>query len=567
MEASKRNIIIYGIIAVILAGAATFAAISLIPSSASLRLSLLVTNYSAVYPYETSFFFIIVNNTGGSQITNLPVDFYLNGSELRGYKVSIPPHNHVLLGANYTYIVNGTYGFEAIADPGHILNIANRSGTEQGVDITVKRPQAPNVYTSIPNTNITGTQSFTFSSAGTLSTAVIADKYNISSLNSMFLPAGITDKIFENLYPYVALTNGAFAKYKNNTSAYTAWLQGTVNPPQISYILQSFYLPQKNLTVNGNNVYLTKVNNQTSLCAFYQNGWTKIVSYFNDSMHGTCATLASVSYQPTESNVLVAALKANPTLTHYQSGFVYTNSSGIGSAILYNTTGRLGVMNIFNNSYGFFTSLASTRVPPVNVINSTGSCIGLIADQNSTHVCSTYIVPKSGTIPSNYSLVNTTMVTGNYIFDLYSLVTVSNLFSAHYNGAKLLEAMHVNQTTQRWSSGFSNTCTLGSNAPLGCAVNSFNYTDNISNVTITDNTANAVTLNTASCYFPGEQHNATIAQTILPNAKAMFSLQCYSLALGYASAITSYDFSLNYTVNGKAATSYGFMNITNFGQG
>ncbi|MDE1869164.1 MAG: hypothetical protein KGH60_04350 [Candidatus Micrarchaeota archaeon] len=566
MAMKNKNVLIYGIIAVVVAAIAAFAAVSLISTNVSVKLMLYATNYTAVYPYQTSYFYMVVNNTGSTQVNNLPVDFYLNGTDIKHYAVTIPAHNHIVLGANYTYFVNGTYPFQAIVDSGRTFNIANRSPTQQSVTIKVLKTQTPNVYTSIPNTNITNTQSFTFSSSGTLSTAVIADKYNISAINDMFYPTAMIPKAFENLYAYISLTNGAYARYANNTAAYTAWMQGTTNPSLVNYIFSSFHLPQNTISANGTKIYLTKVNNQTSICTFYQKGWTKIISYYNNSMQGTCASVSASSYAPIESNVLVAALKSNATLTHYQSGFVYTNSPVIGSSVSLTTgpNASIGATNIFQNGYGFFVSLVRSVSPPENVLNSTGTCLGLIADENRTHICSTYISPRTGPLPTNYSLVNTTMHTGNYMFDLYSLVNMSNLFSAHYNGASLLEALNVSGATQKWSTGFSNQCAFG-NASIGCSVGNFNYTNNMANVTLTNNYNSTLKINNAACYMPGEQHNVTVGQTVIAGGKSTFSMLCYNIPVPVASAQSSYTFSLNYTINGKAQITYGSMNITNFG--
>ncbi|MGI0133691.1 MAG: hypothetical protein ACREBW_01875, partial [Candidatus Micrarchaeaceae archaeon] len=132
----------------------------------------------------------------------------------------------------------------------------------------------------------------------------------------------------------------------------------------------------------------------------------------------------------------------------------------------------------------------------------------------------------------------------------------------------LLEALQVNQTTQRWSTGFTDTCALNNataSANLNCKANDFNYTSNAANVTLTNNFKGAVRLNTASCYMPGVMHNTSVNQTVGAGASYTFVLPCYSVPFGYASAQTSYTFAVNYTQNGTQTMVYGLMNITNFG--
>ena len=122
---------IYVVLAIVVAVAAAFAVERLaFPNNYSLSVVMKTNNTATMYPYQTSRLTVQVNNTGMAQVQGLVVGIYLNGTELKYYTVTLPSRRGVTLVYNYTYIASGTFAFQAVADPGRLLNIANRSSAQ-----------------------------------------------------------------------------------------------------------------------------------------------------------------------------------------------------------------------------------------------------------------------------------------------------------------------------------------------------------------------------------------------------------------------------------------------------
>ena len=535
---SRTGIVFYAALAIVVVLAVAFAASRL--HAQSYRVSVtLSTNTTASYPYQTTHFIIKVTNSGNSSIKGLNLGFYLNGSAVQYNTVDLPAGTSAYVHENYTYMDSGDYIFSAVADPAHVLNLKDRTGTQSSLYVSIVQPSSPDVFTSLPNSDMVYTQSFTLNTEGILAAAATAGKYNVSVFTGMFSPSqNILVNLFENLYGFIKYANGAYVRYANGTAAYSVWMQGKVQPSLIDYVLSTFYLNRINTSINGTEVGYAVVNNQTSICYLYADGWTKLVAYFNNSKAGSCLGIAGNSYAPEESNVIVAQLKANQNMTGYQQRFVYINSTPIGSAIIYSNS--LSVVTFFENSYGFFTSFIQ------NTTSFEGPalmCRGLVYTSNTSSVCSVYIA-TTGNAP-NVGLVNTTELTPSYRFSLYSLVNRSNLIAAHENGAALLNALKVSNVIA-WKSSFSSTCGF-SNASIGCNVTSFDYTNNIAHLSIINKLAHPLRINTMACFAPGRRLNETINTTASGAGTANVSVMCLSFPVPIASAYTNYALAMNYT--------------------
>ncbi len=554
---SRTGLVFYCALAVVVILLAAFAVSR--TYSANYQVSITLRNNTAVsYPYQTSYFTVNITNNGNSSISNLNVGFYLNGTALHYNTIYLPAHASADVSENYTYPASGTYTFLAVADPAHVLNIKNRLGTQSFTAVEISQPESPDIYTSLPNNNIIYTQSFTLSSTGLLAAAATASQYNVSVFTNMFSPAqSVLTKLFENLYVAVEAANGAYIKYSNSTAAYSIWVQGRVQPSFVDYVLSSFYLKQGNTSINGTNVHYAIVNNKTSICYLYSKGWTKIFSYFNNSKAGTCLGIAGNTYAPEESNVIVAQIKANKNLTNYQEHFFYTNSTSIGSILIYNNS--LAVAGLFENHYGFFTNFVQ------NTTAFKGSkllCKGLIYTTNATSVCSVYVSP-TGTA-NGFGMVNTTELTPSYRLSLYSLVNQSDITLSHVNGASLLNAMNVSNVIT-WKSSFKNTCSF-SNASIGCNVTSFDYSTNIARLTISNKLANTLRINTLSCFAPGLRRNETMNATVAGSGATNVSALCISVPVGaIASVYSNYALAMNYTYMNSTRSVAGVLNVTNQG--
>ncbi|MGC8478570.1 MAG: CARDB domain-containing protein [Candidatus Micrarchaeia archaeon] len=564
MDAKSKNILFYGALAIIVVAA--FSAYFYMSNNQvyNVAVSLSELNSSSIYyPYQTSLFNITIYNKGSNGVSGMVVNFYSNGSVVNSYKVSLPPHKNVSIKANYTYSLPGNYVFSAVADPAHLLNLENRPASHASLNVVVYPASLPNVYTSIPNNGINYTQTFTLSSSGMAFGSFIYKYYNISLVSGMIgIPSSITEPLFADLSSLVENANGAFSIYHNGTKAYSLWLQGYLNKQTVDTILSTFRLESHNSTLRNSTITFYKVNNATSVCTLYSGGWTKMISYYNNSYNATCLSLLLTNYTPTESSALISLLKNNTEIRHYQSGFVYKNSTYLGTSLFSfgNSTG-IGFANMFEEApYGLFISSIIKNPVPMN-ISSNLTCRGLIYANGTSSICSSLVIPYKSN--NTFYLINSSEILRNYTVLMYSLVNSSELVSAHYNSAHLIYALGINSSAEKWSSALQNVCSLN-NASIKCSVHSFDYADNTANVSIENGFAFPLHINSASCYMPGLETNETVNATLLPTNSVSFELPCHTLSVPLASAMTSYILVVNYTIQNKSHIGVGALNVTNF---
>ena len=554
-ELSRTNILFYCVLAIVVVLAVAFAVSRMYKANYQVAVAL-TTNTAVSYPYQTSYFIVNVTNKGTSGIGSLNVGFYLNGTPIRYNTVSLPAGSSAHIIENYTYLSSGNYSFLAVADPAHVLSIKDRNGTQESITVRINASENPDIYTSLPNSNITYTQSFTLSAEGLAAASATASKYNISVFNNMFSPAqSILTKLFENLYVYTKYANGVYAEYSDNTIAYSVWIQGTVQPQLVGYVLSTFHLRQLNTSINGTAVGYAAVNNRTSICYLYSKGWTKLLSYFNNSKAGSCLGIAGETYSPVESNALVAQIKANKNLMGYQQGFFYTNSTSLGSALIYNKS--LTVAGFFDNQYGFFTNFIQNTTA---FNGTTPLCRGLLYATNTASICSVYINSTSST--SDFGMINTTELASRYRVSLYSLVNQSAFTLAHDNGAALINALQVSNVI-KWKSTFVNTCGFN-NASMGCTVANFYYTNNTAQLTISNKLSGKLRINTLSCFAPGLRMNETMDAIAAGGNSVNVSVSCITVPVaGIASVFTNYALAMNYTYANSTKSVAGSLNVTN----
>lgn len=519
-----------------------------------------VAPQNSTYPYETSKYLINVTNAGHSPISNLLIGFYIDGQTQGTNSVSIPAGQSIIFIRNYTYQAAGTYIFEAVADPGHILNMQNRQSAQNSITSNVFVPSEPNVYTSIPNANITSTQSFTLTSAGLISTSALGQRYNVNLINEFFGPAEtISLKVFQSAYPYTANVYGAYAKYSDNSIAYTAWLQGTVNPQLLNLIISSF--GSRTLQAGPLPIYYTPLNHTTSICTLYSGGWTKIVSYYNSSNPNTCLTLATSTYSAQESNVLINAIKNNRNLTHYQSEFFYTNVSILGSALTYSANNTTAT-NIFANNFGLFLGSIKKLAKTANTL-ANATCYGVVYNNNNMHMC-TYLIPtRTGNYSLPYGLTNSSYLNTNYTVNLYSLVNNTELVAAHANAAKLINALAFTGNSVQWASPYKNKCVFA-NQSIGCTYTNFISSNNTAYFNITNKLPSKLTINKINCELSPGFPNVTVGRTIAPNASIAMVVRCNVVGgVAAASGQTQYVLILNYTYNNATKVISGILNVSN----
>lgn len=561
MEAKETMIYII-IAAVIVIAVALAVGNSLLSNKYNVAVRLSTVGPSAVYPYQESHFLINVTNNGNNKINSVLLGFYLNGAAISTNTVSIPAHQSIILLRNYTYSESGNYSFQAVADPGRLLNIANRSMAQNTFNYDIMQPQLADVYSSIPNANIINTEQFTLSGLGEYSSSAVANRYNISTFNYLFSNSqNIILKIFDSMASSIAYSKGAYAQYANGSTAYVAWLQGTVSPTEINPLISSF----GSKTSLQHNITYSQLNGTSSICTWYSNGWTKLIYYYNASKGSGCAGLASTSFNSTEGVLLANALISNTSITNYQSNFYYTNTTQLGSIISYSRN-SLTATRIFNNTLGLFATSIAQVPKGLNVTLSNNTCYGLIYNNNSVHICSVIVPTRNFSVNFPFELVKTTEIQPNYIISEYSLLNSSLVTIAHANAARLIYLLTQNSTTAQWVTGFRSSCSMIS-PQFGCNFISFNYSSNLASINFTNKLGSSITISKINCAIAAGYPNATINQTIAQNGTAELSFQCHNIPVPETAAISTYTLNITYVSKGitNSTSTYGLLNITNQG--
>ncbi len=537
---------------------------ALVPRAAySVGVTIQSNTIGTVYPFQTSNLTVKVSNHGSNEVNDMLVVLYLDNNQLHEYTVTIPAGESASIEANYTYQANGTYDFQAIADPAHVLNIANRSNAQSSLDVNVNGAEKPDVYTSLPNNGIDSTQTFSLTGPGLNAIWFINNAYNLSLYSNIFGFGGkAISTTLDDLYGYIKNSNGAYVSYANGTSAYVAWLQGTVTPAPIDALIGSFHFASSSLLDNGTALTIFKMNNQTSLCVYYSYGWTKMIEFNNASTRGNCAGIAARTYAPNESTYFIKFLKNNTVLSNAQGKFQYVNSTLAGHLLKANLSG-VEADNIFANTYGLFTTYISKSMQS-NKSSSNYTCYGIITDINNTEICSMYIIPSNGSLAGSYSLINSLGMGKNYTLGIYSLVNKTDITAAYGNAAALMNALNISQKYQPWRSAVTNTCSL-SNKSLPCVVANFSAYNDSGAINVTDRLGAAIRAQKLSCFIPGAvRTNSTFNDTIAVNGSVRLNVTCDNLAIPLLSAQTSYTLVLNYTIDGNAKIAVGTLNVTNF---
>jgi len=553
-----KTIVIYAVIVIVIAAAVAFVFSKAIPHSYGVTVSLSSNSTTARFPYQTSYFIVKVNNTGTSTITSMPVLLYVNGNPTGSYKVTLPPGKGGIILWNYTYTTNGTYQFQAIADPAHLLQITNRTSSQGSITVNITQLQRSDVYSTFPNANITDTGAFSLFQNGPGALALIGLAYNTSIANGMLGPTRtLIVRTLDDLSSTINWGAGATAYYNDGSEAYTLWLQGTLNPSVVEFIVNSFSLPEKSVEFNGTTATYVKDSNTTSMCFYYSGGWTKILSYYNASNGMTCESFLGTVYNESE-NTTIANGYNSSGLESLSANFIYTNSSVLGISRLLGN-GSFSTTTMFSNPYGVFLSYlsnAKTTIAPGENL----TCYGVVYLVNGTSVCSSYLYPKFGS-GINIGMLNQTITSRNYTASLFSLVNSTYVSLANQNGLHLLSKLGI-PGTLNYTQSFVNTCSLA-NASLSCGLAYYSLQNNTAVLKITNNLKSSILLNNLACFITGADHPQEINQSLAPGASLNITTTCYNVPVPVLSATTTYALSVNYTVSGTAYTDFGTVNVTN----
>ncbi|MGC8694528.1 MAG: CARDB domain-containing protein [Candidatus Micrarchaeia archaeon] len=560
---NMKMAVLYILAVLIIVAVVYIAASYFVPHTYSISVKSMLLNNQTLYPFSIARFKVLVNNTGSNYVKNLSLVLYLNNVRVNNsYSISLPPHENTSL--NFTYMIPsylyGNLTFKAIADPASLLNIANRSKASSTLVLYINKPEAPNVYSSIPNNQIALTRSFSLDAEGIPPALYVSREYNLSKVDFFDINANNNAlfSMFGSLLDYIYAMNGAYAKYTNNTSIYTIWIQGSIDEKVISSMLQKL-----NLNVSSyNNTIFSKLNNNTSLCAYYQGGWTKMLIVSN-STSSNCLSFIK-NYEPVESNIILNSLKSSNTIMQMQSRFIYSNSINVGSSIFLDNNSiallNISILNISKANKGYFFSYI--QKDNHNVSNSAIlPCNGVVFNSLNTSICS--IVTPEAVAPFNYSmmLINSTEMKGNYILTLYSLINRTIAPNAQQGSAGIISEFNIPGVVQRFESTiFKNMCSIIGNNDLSC--NIINASSNSTYISVKNLNTLPIHLNSIACYLPGFEKNESINEVVASNQTVSIKAKCLGGTVSFINPLIDYNLTINYTINNQPILANGIVEIS-----
>lgn len=575
MKISDKELLGYGVLALIIIIAVYIYASSLVNPLYSISVSMQSLTHSSgtFYPYQVQSFKVTVNNTGPTTVRNMVVGIYLNNVGKNTFTVTVPAQSSTSFNASYRVASNGTFLFQAIADPGNLLNIRNRSSATASYSLKVTASQVPNVYTSIPNSNIIRTENFSVGPYGLDEALFVSTKFNTTEFNSIVGNGDpVSFRVLALLSPYVATDDGAYTVYSNSSVSFVSWLQGAVNMTGIRVALYTINsIKPQNVSILGAPGIYARENATTSFCAYPSNGWTKLLLYKNSSSAATCLTvLAAGNYSATQPSTTLSILNQDPSTAVYRSKFVYLNSTIVGSSLIFNSTQHsVASFNLFQTGTGFFGAYIKHNIPPIaNISSQPLVCYGPVFATANSNVCSTGVSYMKGLPFNNTVLLNSTEITSNYTVHLYSLINRSVIDGSHTSAGSLITYLGFNGIVGRWNANLKSTCQFNATNSIGCGVNNFTANSVIGayilNVSLVNMFGGPIRINRFGCAGIGfGPAMFFINQTLANNSSMNTAAACVGYTTSLNTPTTSYQVTLNYTRNGATTVVNGTATMPN----
>jgi hypothetical protein len=493
---------------------------------------------SALYPYQNAALPIVIQNTGGSAVTNMSIGIIINGNLTSLYKVTLPAGKQTMIPFNYSPVTPGTFNITAVADPSRLYPITNRAGTASGATLTVLVPANAAPYGMLPSANLTSLQSANLRRGGYAVDAYINSSFSTGAF------AVIGNWAINNfLGPILNLTTYytynmtiANAKYVNGDRAYSIWTQGYTSPSIVADAASAAGLTSQRIRTSFGNMTLVKISNGTTLCSWYSGGWLKMLAYVGSR---TCYQAINASAGGAVTGAAYSALYPKVVLKNVSQFANYTGRMG---SVTYAAT--LSMLGSGSNS-SFVYARISNNTAVDNI------CNGVITNISNRYYCSTYLFPNSGST-SGISLIRTTSYAGTYNLTVMSLVNTSHILPQVQTNINIINSFNFSGMSFRFKSGLVNTCTF--NASFPCA--NVTFSNGQLTFRLTDNMSSGIRLNRVACYSYGVANQTPVGATLAAGAAANFTVPCYSFG-GIIPGIPlnlNLNLLLNYSVSNSMKT-------------
>ncbi len=248
---------------------------------------------STAYPYQRITLPILVKNTGGSGVSRIPVQVYINGSKNTAYSLTIPVGKVAYIPFNFTPDSAGTFNITVVADPEKLYQVSNRALAKNSTTVLITKPEAPTPYNLLPSGNVVNYEDDNLGAKAFILASYISSNYSIG----VFTPIPSQDKFLFSVLnitqSYLNNMVAAYASYGNGGFADSVWFSGSISPSVLAAAAAAKDYSITNFTFDGASSSQIKIDNSTTLCGWYQEGWIKTLLYQNSTV--TCATILNES--------------------------------------------------------------------------------------------------------------------------------------------------------------------------------------------------------------------------------------------------------------------------------
>ncbi|MGC8479573.1 MAG: CARDB domain-containing protein [Candidatus Micrarchaeia archaeon] len=533
---SKNNMWILGGVIVVIFLAVVFY-FSFMPKSNQISVSIIMNSINTtVYPYQTIYASANIINTGNTSFSSVPFGLLYNGSLVEVYNISLPAGKYTQINFSKEALIPGKYQLKVVLDPIGNEQLSTTSTSENSLYVNILNPQNPMPYSLLSSNN--SYEKFSNEAGDSyVVTSYLYNAYGLSVFRLSDIPAvtAFLSPIMNLTYSLLNKIYTAQATYKNST-VYSVWIQGPINQKIIYEAGKGANLTTYNKTLNGTDVSFVQLDKNTTLCSWYQEGWTKSLAIMGSP---NCFEYINKS-------------KITNTITLYPDNQLrYLGSNDLIYNMTFNSiVGKgYGKLFILNRSFVF------ESVEPNLVGNNV--CYGLINNVNNRSYCSSYIFKNNNNSIGAISAMDTKVYVGNYNLSVISLINTSLITEQVLSSINILQKINYTGKSEEFSSGISSSCIF--NASLACSLPVFGL--NGLTMNLKNNLNTTFRINKVACYGLGNKIFTTINDSIAPNSNTTITVPCYDngnvisgVSLGlYLNMVMNYTISKsNYTALGRA---------------
>jgi hypothetical protein len=485
---------------------------------------------AAVYPYQEVKIPITISNTGSSTIDNISIGLYTNGNTTNVYRAHLPAGKQTVIYYNFTPASNGTYTISMVADPERLYDITNRQAAQSSTTVTVLPATKPEPYSYFPS-NYVGRDIFYMSPRG-YEASLIFDNFTKYLLitespqaNNLIYP------VLDVLSPYLSQIVVAHGYY-SNYSLTSIWLQGYINQNTIdaAAIGKGFNVTDYNGTSTIN------FGNDTTLCASYSGGWTKLLV----SLYGSNCTAYSSGPAANQSytSPYYSLKNRNDSLLNYD---------GYSGNLMY-----AGDIAVASNSLVFESLMKG--------VNFDNTCYGNIYNFSNISYC------MQNFYQGNVTASELSRLVGGYNVSIWWVSSPSTLQEGTNYAFNLSRSYGPSKNGTVFVSAYANKCIFTNGILCQNPQFASNETALRISLQIVNGFNSTLAINSAGCSLEGNFIPSKMATTITPGKNATIYVPCYNYGTEINSSIVPISIplntELNYSHNGTTNTAYGLTEVS-----